>query len=200
MSAQSQRGFTLIELLVVIAVIAILAAMLLPALSSAREKGRRSVCLSNLHQLALATQLYVADNDQRLPYLTQPTQYDQIRLLGSYVGNNTRLFHCPSARDGDNGATWPSLQCTNFNGTSVCTDYKLNDRVNIAGMPVTAFRDPVWVVIGVDLDYAPYERHAGGNNLAFLDGHAQWMAYAKYHDAATAFDPYGNTPWFNWGL
>ncbi len=62
------RGFTLIELLVVIAIIAILAAMLLPALASARAKGHRIACLNGEKQLSVACLMYADDFSDRLPY------------------------------------------------------------------------------------------------------------------------------------
>ena len=54
-------GFTLIELLVVIAIVAVVAAILFPVFASVRERGRRTVCQSNLKQIAIATQQYVQD-------------------------------------------------------------------------------------------------------------------------------------------
>jgi len=61
-----KKAFTLIELLVVIAIIAILMAILMPALNRAREQGKRAMCLGNLKQLQLAWIMYADENDQRI--------------------------------------------------------------------------------------------------------------------------------------
>ncbi len=62
----AKKGFTLIELLVVIAIIAVLMAILMPTLNTAREQGRRTVCLGNLKQLTLAWIMYADENNDKL--------------------------------------------------------------------------------------------------------------------------------------
>ena len=67
MVMRRRKGFTLIELLVVIAIIGILAAMVFPVFARARESARKAVCLSNVKNIALAIQMYLADNNDVLP-------------------------------------------------------------------------------------------------------------------------------------
>jgi prepilin-type N-terminal cleavage/methylation domain-containing protein/prepilin-type processing-associated H-X9-DG protein len=86
---KSERGFTLVELLVVIAIIGILAGMLLPAVSSARERARRASCMSNLSQVGKAMVMYSMDNDERFPN-------EMKKLDGDYI-SQPRVFICKSA-------------------------------------------------------------------------------------------------------
>src|SRR5258707_7573707 len=94
-------AFTLVELLVVIAIIAILAALIFPAFSRAKESGKGAVCISNLRQAGIALQLYVQENNNRLPWMSDiypgvTNSYPPPNVVLSNVLGNVNVLRCPS--------------------------------------------------------------------------------------------------------
>jgi prepilin-type N-terminal cleavage/methylation domain-containing protein/prepilin-type processing-associated H-X9-DG protein len=165
------RAFTLVELLVVIAIIAVLAGLLLPALSRSKEAARAAACIGNLHQIGVALQLYVDDNHNHLPVMrdrssagdSPPTNAlpSPDVVLRAELGN-TNVLRCPSDRADIfelTGASysWNSL----LNGQNA-------DSLSVLGMNFTAPAIPVF------FDKESFHSALGSKsavNYLYADGH-----------------------------
>ena len=194
-------AFTLIELLVIIAIIAILAAMLLPALAKAREKASSTQCVGNLRQWGLAYGMYADDNDDYLPRRGQGVQVlaridrpdDWFNALPVYFGllafqemvtNNVKpvshtqsVFICPTADDPGGTYFLPYGMNMNLSPWNLPLATKFSDVVLPAC--VVAMADAPGPYASTYPSAQPYSivaRHAARLNLMFLAGQVQSFA------------------------
>lgn len=142
---EHKQAFTLVELLVVIAVIAVLAALLLPALNQAKEKGRRVVCQNNLRQLGIALLMYGDEHGRYPPCAMAHTRGGPTGRLVSLwnaallplVGKNVAVFHCPSYPAEFRWTTSPSNLGYQF-PTNIQNDRPFSYAINRIGTQNTA--------------------------------------------------------------
>ena len=176
----ARGGFTLIELLVVIAIIAILASILFPVFSRAREKARETNCLSNLRQLGTALQMYASDYDGDLPiaweYTAAPVPMPTpavtfgtpgIRdVLDPYV-RNSQIYRCASDRD----------DMYKTQGTSYSYAYGFLSPDIVWGRPETIdypwSTEPTKALLMGDFNNG---WHIKGFNALYADGHVKAVA------------------------
>ena len=184
-----RSAFTLIELLVAIAIIAILAAMLLPALQQARERGRTAGCLNNHKQLMFVTISYMDTYDSRIPSGgTNDEKGWHYKIAEFYQSNGkwsdkkVTFLRCPSDK------TWKVPDAC-FLINKYANNLKLSQVTN---SPVMLYVDRAPNVTHVMATFYPMSGESGirigyvhnkGVNLSFLDGHAKTLNHRIHLDA-----------------
>jgi len=201
------RGFTLIELLVVIAIIAVLMAILMPALNRVREQGKRAACLSNVKQMTLGWMMYADDNDQKIisgktdrnswVYWPGRDASEEARIDGIQSGllfpycPNIKLYKCPTGVRGE-VVTYAAVDSMNGHDAIPGAEGQvLKNRVQIRRPGQRAVYldegrlSPTSWTVWYDQERwwdQITARHGDGTNLSFADGHSE---YWKWKDPST---------------
>ncbi|MCL4178996.1 MAG: prepilin-type N-terminal cleavage/methylation domain-containing protein [Verrucomicrobia bacterium] len=205
-ATHAPSGFTLLELLVVMAVLAVLATLLLPVLNRARAKAEAVVCLGNLRQWGLATQLYATDHHDLLPPEGMPNPSERATNTGWYIQlpreiGVPRYHDMPwrtNAEAGPGRTVWLCPANPRRSNGRNLFHYCLNEHINGTGddnRPITLAAIPnpasaVWLFDTKNLPAVGYwgfvhtNLHAGGAQMTFLDGHARRFRKTAYWDEA----------------
>jgi len=201
-SAGARAGFTLVELLVVIGIIAVLIAILLPALGRAREQSNRTACLANLRSLGQAMYLYAHSHHDRLPNANLTTTWDGTiggmalcELAANYA--TPGVFHCPSDRD---PAPTEITTTDYFAANSAHISYEFysiwwsgKDGPILTRMGGKA--PLAWDLDGGEAKASPLQNHGTkGGNILFADGHGDWH-FQKEWSAPGSISPAGAGNW-----
>jgi prepilin-type N-terminal cleavage/methylation domain-containing protein/prepilin-type processing-associated H-X9-DG protein len=203
-----EAGFTLIELLVVIAIIAILAGMLLPALSGAKEAGRRIACVNNLRQLDLSCRMYADDNDGNFPVRSLGPRWPEALREGY---KDTRILLCPTDVADKPASTNADVVPRSYliNGWNDCFKAEMGGAFSMAAIVgktinESMIKQPTETIVfgekrtgsghfymdflegaGNDFTEVEQSRHSsvtkntGGSNFGFADGSSRYLRYGK---------------------
>jgi prepilin-type N-terminal cleavage/methylation domain-containing protein/prepilin-type processing-associated H-X9-DG protein len=179
-----QRAFTLVELLVVIGVIAILIAILLPAISRARKSAQRTACLSNLRSLSHAMVMYSDVNRGRLPNGNAPGVWKDyaganlimVKFNEGYV-QSPRVFHCPSDTDPEPKSI-VTADPTLPNSARTSYDFYFLYWAPEYGPILTQLKGQAPLAWDLDggIPVGPHWNHNRGGNVVYADGHGAWQA------------------------
>jgi len=173
-SFSARRAFTLLEIIIVVTILALLAAILFPAFSRAREKARAAACGSNYKQVGLAIHLYAQDNDDLSP-ANGGSFAGLVSDCAPYIHSDA-VFVCPDDYDrleeGRAGSyRVPSL----YQGKPMSCNW-LNPYVG--GQTTTTSLTTLCYEAEQDFAQAPIRptyRHSEGTQILFFDGHAKWV-------------------------